>query len=47
MGRPSVGSWVAYGLGAENQSLPAFVVLPDQGGGIKGWPPAGTSPREA
>jgi hypothetical protein len=26
-GRPSVGSWVAYGLGAENQNLPAFVVL--------------------
>ncbi len=26
-GRPSVGSWVAYGLGTENQNLPAFVVL--------------------
>jgi Protein of unknown function (DUF1501) len=26
-GRPCVGSWVAYGLGAENQNLPAFVVL--------------------
>ena len=26
-GRPCVGSWVAYGLGTENQNLPAFVVL--------------------
>ncbi len=40
MGRPSVGSWVAYGLGSENQDLPAFVVLPDPGGGLKGGPPA-------
>jgi hypothetical protein len=28
-GRPSLGSWVTYGLGTENQSLPAFVVLTD------------------
>ncbi|HYO80494.1 MAG TPA: DUF1501 domain-containing protein [Bryobacteraceae bacterium] len=28
-GRPSVGSWVTYGLGSENQNLPGFVVLPD------------------
>ena len=40
MGRPSVGSWVAYGLGSENRDLPAFVVLPDPGGGLKGGPPA-------
>jgi Protein of unknown function (DUF1501) len=40
MGRPSVGSWVAYGLGSENEDLPAFVVLPDPGGGLKGGPPA-------
>ncbi|XZE52424.1 DUF1501 domain-containing protein [Planctomycetaceae bacterium SH139] len=40
MGRPSVGSWVAYGLGSENQDLPAFVVLPDPAGGLKGGPPA-------
>ena len=26
-GRPSVGSWVAYGLGSESQQLPAYVVL--------------------
>jgi Protein of unknown function (DUF1501) len=25
--RPSMGSWVSYGLGTENQNLPAFVVL--------------------
>ena len=38
-GRPCIGSWVDYGLGSENQNLPAFVVLnslpsngmPDQG----------------
>jgi hypothetical protein len=40
MGRPSLGSWVSYGLGTENQDLPAFVVLPDPTGGIKGGPPA-------
>jgi hypothetical protein len=40
MGRPCLGSWVAYGLGTENQDLPGFVVLPDPGGGIKGGPPA-------
>jgi len=40
MGRPSLGSWVAYGLGSENADLPAFVVLPDPGGGVKGGPPA-------
>jgi len=26
-GRPSMGSWMSYGLGSENQNLPAFVVL--------------------
>ena len=26
-GRPSLGSWVTYGLGTENQNLPGFVVL--------------------
>ena len=40
MGHPSVGSWVAYGLGTENRDMPAFVVLPDPGGGLKGGPPA-------
>jgi hypothetical protein len=40
MGRPSLGSWVSYGLGTENDNLPAFIVLPDPGGGIKGGPTA-------
>ncbi len=40
MGHPSLGSWVSYGLGSENQNMPAFVVLPDPGGGVKGGPPA-------
>jgi hypothetical protein len=40
MGRASVGSWVAYGLGSENQDMPAFVVMPDPGGGTKGGPAA-------
>lgn len=40
MGHPSVGSWVAYGLGSENQDMPAFIVMPDPGGGLKGGPPA-------
>ncbi len=30
-GRPSIGAWVSYGLGTENQDLPAFVVLVSQG----------------
>ncbi len=34
-GRPSLGSWVVYGLGAESQELPAFVVM-STGGGISG-----------
>ena len=29
-GRPSMGAWVSYGLGSENQNLPAFVVLVSQ-----------------
>src|SRR5204862_7262514 len=32
-GRPSMGSWLAYGLGSENQNLPAFVALVSQGSG--------------
>ena len=37
-GRPGIGSWVNYGLGSENQNLPAYVVL--QSGPVGG---AGTS----
>lgn len=40
-GRPSLGSWVAYGLGTENQNLPAYVVLDDPRGlpvnGVENW----------
>jgi hypothetical protein len=32
-GRPSLGAWVAYGLGSEAEDLPAFVVLLSQGSG--------------
>jgi len=32
-GRPSIGSWIAYGLGSETQDLPAFVVMVSQGSG--------------
>lgn len=28
-GRPSLGAWASYGLGTENQNLPAFVVIKD------------------
>ena len=30
-GRPSMGSWVTYGLGSENENLPGFVVLISSG----------------
>lgn len=37
--RPSVGSWVLYGLGSENQNLPGFITLcPSMGnGGPRNW----------
>ena len=38
VGRPSVGSWVVYGLGNESENLPAYVVMLD--GGIKAGSPA-------
>ena len=31
LGRPSIGSWITYGLGTENQNLPGFVVLTSGG----------------
>ena len=41
-GRPSLGSWVTYGLGTENANLPAFVVMQDfprsqVAGGPRNW----------
>ncbi len=42
-GRPSLGSWVTYGLGSENQDLPAFVVMKDKKAagtnGVRSWGP--------
>ena len=32
-GRPSIGAWMSYGLGSENQDLPAYIVLISQGTG--------------
>src|SRR6266704_5774933 len=37
-GRPSLGAWVSYGLGTENQNLPAFTVLCDNNGQVIGGP---------
>lgn len=34
--RPSVGSWVTYGLGSENQNLPGFIAMCPSGYPIKG-----------
>lgn len=38
-GFPSIGSWVGYALGSENQNLPAFVAIPDP----RGVPQAGSN----
>jgi hypothetical protein len=37
-GRPSLGSWVNYGLGTENDDLPAFVVMEDDPGKVINGP---------
>jgi hypothetical protein len=37
-GRPSLGSWVSYGLGTVNQNLPAFVVIADGTGQVVNGP---------
>ncbi len=37
-GRPSMGSWLLYGLGAETDNLPGFVVLMSQGRGGQNQP---------
>jgi hypothetical protein len=39
MGFPSVGAWVTYGLGSENQNLPGYVVVLDAKGGPYAGPP--------
>jgi hypothetical protein len=42
-GRPSLGAWVSYGMGTENQNLPAFLVIEDNKGktvnGPRNWGP--------
>ena len=42
-GFPSIGSWVTYALGTENQNLPAFVAIPDPRGipqaSVNNWGP--------
>ncbi len=42
-GFPSIGSWVTYALGTENQELPAFVAIPDPRGvpqaSVNNWGP--------
>lgn len=46
--RPAMGAWVAYGLGTDNQNLPAYVVLDDPKGlpinGISNWQSAWLPP---
>ena len=41
LGRPTLGSWLVYGLGTASQSLPAYMVLTDPGGlpvdGVNNW----------
>jgi hypothetical protein len=41
VGRPTLGSWLVYGLGCEIQNLPAYLVLTDPGGlpvdGVSNW----------
>jgi hypothetical protein len=38
-GRPSMGSWLLYGLGSESQNLPGFIVLMSQAKGYNGAQP--------
>lgn len=42
-GRPSLGAWTTYGLGSENENLPAFVVMKDAKreatNGVRSWGP--------
>jgi hypothetical protein len=40
-GRPTLGSWINYGLGSESQNLPAYIAMTDPGGlpvlGVDNW----------
>ena len=48
-GRPTMGSWIVYGLGSESRSLPSYMVLADPDGhpvdGTINWSSAGSCPR--
>ena len=37
--RPSMGSWITYGLGSESENLPAYVVMPQPEGTPEGGTP--------
>ncbi len=37
-GRPSIGSWMSYGLGAVNRNLPSYIVLTSRGGSSDAQP---------
>ncbi len=41
-GRPALGSWLSYGIGSENEQMPAFVVMISQGSGNKTDQPLST-----
>ena len=38
-GRPSIGSWISYGLGSDTEDLPSFVVMVSMGTGAPGGQP--------
>ena len=38
-GNPSLGSWITYGLGSENENLPSYIVMYDWRGGLIGGAP--------
>ena len=37
-GRPTIGAWVSYALGSENDNLPAYVAMPTTGSSTGGGP---------
>src|SRR5215467_3148399 len=43
IGKPSLGSWLSYGLGTDNEDLPSFVVMTDPRGGPISGPSNWTS----
>ena len=44
--RPSMGSWISYGLGSENKNLPGFVVLSPQASNERGLSRSGFLPAK-